>query len=145
MPLLEQRPQSLSVPMPLSVPSISDELLNKLMTQIRPVIQRNDTLFYIEHVHPRQDGFNFIHSIAGEANNLEEIVTITTFHRYGASHFFSPSIAEVMAQIPVGYIDQLVAFKTDIETANISAWPEVAREALQGGFHMAYTTLYKLA
>ena len=145
MPVLEQMPQSIDIAMPFSAPSISDEVLNTLTDRIKPVVLRGRRLFYIEPVDPRKIAFNWDPTLAMEAIDLEEVATITTLHSTASSVFFKVSIADVLAQIPVGYTDQIVAFRTEHNDESMSNWSRPELLARMWGFHLGVTTLYKLA
>ena len=78
-----------------------------------------------------------------KADSLKALGTIATLHAWGYYGVFKPSIAEVLAQIPAGYLDEVVAFEVagpkDAEDLNRE------KEALDAGFHVARTTLYAKA
>jgi hypothetical protein len=69
---------------------------------------------------------------------------IRTLHRYGAPSLFKPSIFEVLAQLPPWSHDRdlVAAFKTECSTRPTSEWTDIECEAMNAGFHLAYTTLY---
>ncbi len=123
------------------IPAIGDDLLARLAKRIKPVIRnRNNALVYIDACHLRNTAFTWSPRINRRATNLVKHATIETFHRYGYYGFFKPSVAEVLAQIPVGLIEKTVAFE--------SIGPQNAKDlgkhtaALNAGFHVATTHLY---
>ena len=72
---------------------------------------------------------------------VTEITRIKTYHRFSASVYLKPSIAEVMAQIPKEFLHQVDAFEVILflqrEYHDSDAW--------SSGFHTATTVLYKYA
>lgn len=111
---------------------ITDERLAELQKKMRPVIRKDDVLFYIEEVDPRKIAFTWEPVPTKEATGLVALTTLETIHSYGAPVFFKPSIAEVLAQVPEEFVDQAVAFET-----NHVYFTEGS------GFHTATTTLYR--
>jgi hypothetical protein len=111
------------------LPEISDEKLEKLLKDIKPVVRfskknsseaglvRDDEgdLYFIEDVDPRGIAFTWDPKPTGIAErvNPNPYRTIQTIHSYGAPAFFKPSIAEVLAQIPEEEYAKCVAFETD--------------------------------
>lgn len=84
------------------VGDISDELLEEMASQIKPLILREDGYWAIK---PPRD--NRMVSFLWDAEPTEKVgafsplksFEIMTFHRFGAPVFFKPSIAEVMSAI----------------------------------------------
>ncbi len=136
-------PDVLVMPVPFRIPPIGDKLLAELVARIRPVIMHDDKLHFIEPVHPRDIAFTWGAKATKEAVGLVEVVGLKTLHEYGAPALFKPSIAEVLAQIPAGYIDTVVAFHTRPNDENINDWPEWDHAAMNYGFHLADTVLYR--
>jgi hypothetical protein len=57
---------------------------------------------------------------------------------------FKPSIAEVLAQIPEEHLEQVLAFEI-VDSPNNVDDLNAEREALNAGYHIATTRLYKRA
>ena len=131
--------------LPLTIPKISDALLEELTRKIRPVVECSDELFFIEPVDPRREAFTWDPTFVDLACGLKEVAKIRTLHAFGASAFFKPSLAEVFAQLPAGYIDSITAFKVEVieeapeDETDKKAW----KAAMYWGFHLATTTLYE--
>jgi len=106
---------------------------------------REGKLRYIERGDLRYGAFSRYPSLAEEAENLEVVAVLPTLHTYEASAIFRPTIAEVLAQVPAGYTDDVVAFQTNCNTEPVFTWPEEERSAMHWGYHLARTTLYKVA
>jgi hypothetical protein len=71
------------------------------------------------------------------ATDLREAFKVATFHSCGFPGFFKPSIKEVLAQLPQVIPQNIVAFKTETTSDNIS---DVLTE--DGCHHKALTTFY---
>lgn len=126
----------------LSIPEISDARLTELLQNIKPLIRVNPTgLHYIELCDPRKVAFTWDPTPTTSADGLEPICTIRTLHTYGFYGFFKPSIAEVLAQIPEVLLAETVAF----ETRGPHDCDDLGKEqaALNAGFHVAQTTLFR--
>jgi len=111
---------------------IDNKRLEKLSARIKPVIEKEDHLYYIEDVDLRSVSFIWSPQTTKQALGLIEIGTIATYHTYGYAGFFKPSIAEVIAQIPSKYIEECVAFKIN---ENVSG--------IVGKYQQTTTILYK--
>lgn len=120
-----------------AVPKISDERLAKLSPRIKPVVEKDGKLFYIKDVNPRTTAFTWDPTPTVEAEDLVRLTTIPTRHTFGAPAFFKPSIAEVLAQIPLEYLDDVVAFETLSDNL-------LARD-IRNGWHITTTILYQEA
>ena len=126
----------------LSIPEIADARLTELLQSIKPLVRVNPTgLHYIEPCDPRKVAFTWDPTPTTPANDLEPICTIRTLHTYGFYGFFKPSIAEVIAQIPEALLIETVAFETRGPQDRDDLGKESA--ALNAGFHVAQTTLYR--
>lgn len=99
-------------------------------------------LYYIEPVDPRGVAFSWDPIPTEKAMGLKPVRDIQTYHTFGYHGFFKPSIAEVLAMIPLEVVDEVVAFE-------IVDGPETAEdlkenlEAFNAGYHVATTRLYK--
>jgi|APSaa5957512622_1039677.scaffolds.fasta_scaffold64065_2 hypothetical protein len=126
---------------------LPDKKLNELYEKIKPVIgyveirsrgktnleKRSDgDLYYIKEVDLKGCAYTWDPNPTKPAYGLEELDEITTYHTYGYHGFFKPSIAEVLSQIPKGCLDEVVAFQTLTDSADIS-----------GEYHAATTVLYR--
>jgi hypothetical protein len=113
---------------------ITDEKLYSLNSIIKPVVKREDKLYYIKEVNLRNESFAWNPKITIEAQNLTKFAEVLTYHTYGYMGLFKPSIAEVLAQIPDELINECVAFEIQ---------SELGKEAIRGDYHISNTTLYK--
>ncbi len=127
------------------IPEISDERLAELVERIKPVVRFGKKPFYIEPVDPKKVAYMWSPKKAAPATGLVPIRDITTNHRYGYYGLFKPSIAEVLAFVEQSDLDAgVIAFE-------IVAMPEDAvdlnreTEALNAGYHVAMTRLYRAA
>jgi hypothetical protein len=122
------------------IPRISPERMQSLASRISPLIRLDGAL---RHIRPTSIDVAFLWNpqAADEAEELEPLREIRTYHSFAYHAFFKPSIAEVLAQVPGDIEDHVTAFE-------IIAWPENADElnkelqALQDGFHVACTRFY---
>ena len=126
------------------IPEISDERLAELVERIKPTCRFNGELRHIEPVDPRRVAYTWDPKPAEVAEGLELLADVRTYHSYGAPNMFKPSIAEVLAQIPEEHLSQVVAFEIvksphDVHDLNKE------REALNAGYHVATTRLYRKA
>lgn len=126
------------------IPTLSPAELARRVAQIRPVVRKTSILNFIEPVDPVNQSYLWDPKVTEPAPELVEASVIKTYHEYGAPNMFKPSIAEVLAAIPEDQIAGLVAFE-------IIGQPQSAedlndeREALDAGYHMALTRLYRQA
>jgi|688.fasta_scaffold487835_3 hypothetical protein len=130
------------------VPEISDDRLEALMSQIKPVcFDENGKLFYIEDVDPRSIAFAVSPTLTREVDTsiMDVLGHSFTIHHcvfYGSPYgLFKPSIAEVLSQVPEELLERVKAFSTEI--------PETSGEQSLvvspcGGMHRAVTTWYGL-
>lgn len=132
--------------MNFEIPEISDDVLERRANLVRPVIRNEKGLFYrdLKSCDLRKTAFMWEPKLEGEAINLVPYRTIITLHRWAYYGFFKPSIEEVLSQISEDDIDAgVIAFETN--------GPETAqdlnnhKDALDAGFHVAETILYKKA
>ena len=124
------------------IPKISDTRLKQLAKKIRPVVRGpNGTLHYIKPVNLKETAFTWDPDLAEEAISPTLIATIRTLHTYGYHGFFKPSIAEVLAQIPLDLLDSVDAFETHGPDTAEDFYQET-KNAFDKGFHTAKTVLY---
>lgn len=129
----------------LEIPEISDEKLEELYENIKPVMEREKELYWVHRPDSlRHIAFTWDPRLSNTpVKSLEKICTIKTLHTWAYYGFFKPTIAEVLSQVPENLINTAVAFSTKS--------PEDASELnknkveLNAGFHVAETTLYKKA
>ena len=132
-----------------SIPKVSNEYLVKHWYRIKPLVLSYGhnpgnwllDLYKIKDYAGIDEPYSWNYDITGKPGRLKAIKTIRTLHRYGSPNTFQPTIAEVIAQIPpelIGSVDYFVV--NGPETAE-----DMNREklALDEGFHVAETTLYK--
>lgn len=75
---------------------------------------------------------------------LTPICDVRTYHGYGYYGMFKPSIGEVLAQIPAEHIDRVDAFEI-VEQPECADDLNRESEALNAGYHVAKTRLYRIA
>lgn len=108
--------------MSFKTPKISNKRLAELRERIRPVarfvrekdglsLNENGFLYYLlVSAHPKNETF-FMEMLAGEkCKGLKPFTKIETHHTTGG-FFFKPSEAEILAQIPEGLLDTVVAYE----------------------------------
>jgi hypothetical protein len=126
------------------VPGILDRDLEKRCKQMQPVVRfrlargrahpgLRGTLCYIEPTDPRRTSFLDYPVTIKPANDLIQLAVIQTIHSTGLRGH-RPSVAEVIAQIPPTYIDDVVAF----ESGRFTFLPKAT-------YTVANTILYKSA
>lgn len=128
-----------------TIPEIADTVLEALAGQMKPVVRfvkgeggrlithDEGELYWIKPVDLRQTAFTWDPKPTRRATGLVKLRDIITCHTYGYHGFFKPSIAEVIAQIPLEVLPDVVAFEThtDLGLGNIV-----------GDHHVTTTTLY---
>jgi hypothetical protein len=127
-----------------AIPKIDDKDLKALAARIKPVAckKRGGAKYYITgKIDLRGESYLWDPKFGEEATDLTELMQIRTYHTYGYYGFFKPSIAEVIAQIPVPVRDQVVAFEITGQPTEAADLNE-QRQALNAGLHVALTTLY---
>ncbi len=127
--------------MQFSIPPISRERVIELVERIHPLVEKHGHLWHIAPVDPWHFAFTWSPTLRHQALDFVPGICFPTLHAYGAPVFFKPSIAEVLAQIPEDIIDDVDAFsvKGPEDMADLNK----ERDALNAGFHVAQTTLYK--
>lgn len=123
---------------------LSDQELAELAQKIRPICRdKEGKCFFIEPVDPRKVSFIWSPSYTEEADGPGGIVrhsTIYTLHSFSFHGMFKPSVAEVLAMIPLHLLDKVIAFETigpdDVYDLNRQ------RAAMNASFHVAITHLY---
>lgn len=125
----------------LEIPTISDELLEELYGRIKPLVRDQDgNLRFIKDVDPRRTAYSWLPEYTGTAESVYRLGSFATLHTFGAPVFFKPSVAEVLAQIPAGYLDVAKAFEVigPISTSGLN----MNTDAVNAGFHVAETYVY---
>jgi hypothetical protein len=127
---------------PYELPPITDEKLAELYARIKPLVRSEEDgeLYYIADVDPRKIAFPWSPELQDKAEGLKALGSFVTLHTWGYYGLFKPSVAEVLCQMPVGFLDDAVAF----EVAGPEDSNDLNREseALNAGFHVARTTVY---
>lgn len=110
----------------MGIPKISNEKLNEMYERIKPVVRfaemrcggrttyekhSKGDLYFIQDVDLRKTAFTWDPKPTEKAYGLTELDQIRTYHTTGG-FYHKPSIAEVLAQIPERYVDDVVAFET---------------------------------
>lgn len=131
------------------IPKLSDEKLKSLVDEIKPVIRcsrlfdtdiveinhEGELLCYLEDIDPKIDNFIQKPKLGKVAEGLEHLTDIKTYHKYGVPVVFSPTVEEVLAQIPKKYLDETVAFET--------IYYGLSHDNLVDDCHVTVTKLYK--
>lgn len=126
------------------IPDMADDVVDQLGTRIRPIVRFEGAAHYIQPVDLRRTAFTWDPKAAETAENLEPVRDIRTYHTYGYYGFFKPSIAEVLKQIPEDLREQVAAFEI-ISRPESADDLDAESEALNAGFHVATTRLYRSA
>lgn len=124
-----------------SIPAITNARLAELAARIKPLVRKDGLHYYIEPCELRSMSFLWEPVFAEPARGLKMLVQIRTLHTFGYYGFFKPSIAEVLSQIPAELIDAVRAF--EVEGPQDAAELNRESEALNAGFQVATTTLYR--
>ncbi len=90
----------------MEIPKLTDERLAELQAIIKPVVPDGTDLWYIQDVDPRTIAFTWDPKPTVRATGLKPLRTVRTLHTYGYHGFFKPSIAEVLAQVPMDLLDK---------------------------------------
>lgn len=119
------------------IPAIDDDRLVELVARCIPVDAQ--THRSIELTDLRRTASTWSPSLGDEVRGLVPAKVVKTLHTYGATIFFKPSIAEVLAQAPDD-VDRYVAFST----AGPGGADDMNRfpECTNAGYHVAKTTFY---
>lgn len=93
--------------------SITPERAAELSDRIGALVRKDGRLYEIKTPDLFNQAFTWTPKLAAavDANRLVLLGAIRTFHRCGYHMFVKPSIAEVLAQIPDEYIDEVQAFE----------------------------------
>lgn len=95
----------------VSVPQITDDLLDAVLRTMQPLVKRDGRLWTIEPVDPRKVTFNWDPKLVREITGWKELDAVLTQHRHGGYHgFFKPSAVECVAQMrvrPESYVTQV--------------------------------------
>ncbi len=130
------------IPEKVWIPQLSPFELNRRVTQIRPVVCAAEMLYYIAPVDPVKQSFLWNPKMDGMAFMLRPVENILTYHRYSKYADFTPSIAEVLAAIEANLTGYVVAFEI-IRQLNAPVDLHEHREAVDAGYHVAHTRLYR--
>ena len=128
-----------------SIPEISDELLEELNGKIEPVVRNEQgQLFYmcdLDLESLRNTSFIWSPELVEPAHDLLKVAEIKTLHTYGYYGMFKASVAQVLSQIPIGFIDKICAY--EVIGPNDASDLAKEQDALNAGFHVATTVLYE--
>lgn len=128
------------------IPDISDDEITQMLEHITPLVRSGGGgggLRTAEEGDPRTVSYAWrpCEDTVVDESELEEIQRIRTYHTWGHYSMFKPSVAEVFAQIPRELRGTVGAFLVigpeDAEALNRE------KEALDAGYHVAETILYK--
>lgn len=117
-----------------NIPKISDEKIKEL-SHIKALVRNKlGLLYYVEDHNVKTKAFTWLEPHK-KAMGLKKVGSIKTLHRFAFQGFFKPSLEEVYAQLPT-------------EFENIDAVETILQDgfnmpALNAGFHVAETILYK--
>ncbi len=119
----------------ISIPEISDEKLQELCARIVPVTRIKKDLWHIKPADLRKRSFICNPEPTEKAEDLKHLQDIKTCHVSMNPTFFTPSVAEVLAQIPEELIGEVVAFE-------IVEFPKFDDISKNEGYDQAITRLY---
>lgn len=128
----------------MTIPKITDERLNELYAQIKPVIRENGK---IREVKLKTDDLRNISYIwepefTGEPiEGLKPIGEFRCLHTYGYYGLFKPSAAEVLCQIPENMLSEAKFFEI-VKGPKDGNDLNKEREALNKGFHVSKVRVY---
>ncbi len=125
------------------IPKISRETLLKLSKQVRQVVSIEGFGLYYA-VKPVDPHFSLRNPTPAEKveGNLKPYCTIGTFHTFSDRDYFTPTLAEVLAQIPPSYTDKVVAFEITTDPTRKDDPLNTGTAALKSGYHTALTRFY---
>lgn len=132
--------------MKISIPDVTDERLVELASLIKPIEQRSEPHRFIAVPELTQHALRRTSFIwdptyeEGKVPELRELRRIKTYHTFAYYGLFKPTIAECLAQIPPGLVNDVVAFSIGNDLPNFNS--DEAREAFRNGYHLATTILY---
>ena len=111
---------STSLPITAMLPSISNEKLLELYSRIRPIRrdEDGDPCWLKDFPLDKLRGCSYIwepedvgEKVAASGIVLKPIGAFKCLHGYGYYGLFKPSVAEVLSQIPYGFVDEAKAFE----------------------------------
>lgn len=117
----------------------NDLYIERINGGIKPLIIRDDELFYIEH-RSAFDAFGWGATVLEMAEDVVVDREIRTLHACAYYGFFKPSIDEVIRQLPED-VDDIVAFS--VKGPDTRGDMEKEWASVEAGFHVAVTTLYR--
>jgi hypothetical protein len=128
----------------ITIPKISDEMLQMRASRIRPLLTFDGELYSIVPTRDlRSISFMWNPIRSYRAGPLRQLADVRMFHSFGAPSLFKPTIAEVIAQIPERYSAVTCAFEVIRHPQN-AADLNLESEALNAGFHVSIVRLYTL-
>lgn len=115
------------------IPKIADAELAALLARIKPLV-RDDKgcLRQIAPVDPRTQSYIWDPELTEVVEEGKALAELDTYHGFGAPALFKPSLAEVLAQIPLDLRPHVTAFELDPESA----------EVFDDSHHVVAVTLY---
>lgn len=130
----------------LSIPKISNKLLNELANQVQPLVR--DEHAHLRTIHPvdlRNQSYLWDPNFAGDPIPIEDLEVIGHFrclHTYGYHGMFKPSVAEVLCQIPVSLMEGAAWFEI-VEQPKTAEDLHLEEKALNEGFHVSTVAVYR--
>lgn len=134
----------------LVIPSLTDKELEKIYRQLKPIATVDEIKYYLKEYSLQQLRYysymqDFASSISERLDSslidpIDEFICLHKFDYYGS---FTPTIAEVLSQVPEHLIDDSNAFEI-VEYPTKMA--DVARyfEAFEKGYHLSKVRTYKI-
>ena len=123
------------------IPNVPEEQIRQMAERILPVVDIGKGRCFIEPVDFFHASFFSDPRPASFASGLKDLCDITTYHADTYWGIFSPSIAEVLAQIPAELQDKVVAFEI-VQGPRTPDQRIRDIEAIHSGFHAATTRLF---
>lgn len=135
------------------IPDISDDLLLEIYKHVRPVRKnmmgklcwlKEYSLDELRHRSYIWDDADMTTPVEETSVKLRPIGTFKCLHTWGAPSFFKPSIAEVLAQIPIELLGSAFAFQIIgmPETVNDFYADEFTTQAFKDGCHVSTVEIY---
>jgi len=123
----------------MGIPKLTKAELTRRSRIIRPIFRTDEGIFY-QKVDNLDTSLVWDPKPEAPAVGLYTVTVVRTLHTFNYYGMFKPSAAEVLCQIPEGWLDHVVAYEL--------CGPKTAddlnreREAVNAGFHVSETILY---
>ena len=128
----------------MTIPPIDDDTIARMLETVRPLaFDSSGVLCTMDPVDPRNMSFTWApKGLQPLPFAVVEAQRVRTLHTFGYFGLFKPSIAEVLAQLPAD-LSGVVGFSIKGPADIRDVFKE--SDALNAGFHVAETTLWRRA